>query len=175
MKNLLNLLRPLRHSIANMIARSVVKNVDDSTRLQLLQLVVGEDTRGEVERVQNYGFTSRPANGAEAVVAFVGGDRAHGLVLAVDDRRYRIRNLSNGEVVVYDLTGTTILLKQNGDIEITPSSGTVKVTGDLDVIGTVNATVDVVGGGKSLATHVHTPGSFSNGGGPVGGTSGTPL
>ncbi len=170
-----DLLRPLRLSILNLVARAVVKQVDDSTRLQLLQLVVGEDTRGEVERFQNYGFTSRPANGAEAVVAFVGGDRAHGLALAVEDRRYRIRNLSNGEVVVYDLTGTTVLLKQNGDIEITPSSGTVKVTGDLNVTGTVTGTVDVVGGGKSLKTHVHTPGSFSNGGGPVGGTSGAPL
>lgn len=160
---LLGLMRPLRTSIANMIARAVVKNVDDSTKLQLVQIALTGETR-VAERVQNYGFTSRPANGAEAVVAFVGGDRSHGFALGVDDRRYRIKNLSSGEVVVYDLTGTKVLLKQNGDIEITPSSGTVKITGDLNVTGTVTATTDVIGGGKHLKTHTHPYTDTSDGG-----------
>lgn len=60
-----------------------------------------------------------------------------------------------------------IRFKDNGDIVIKPAS-TVAVIGNVTVTGTVTATVDVVGGGKSLKTHTH--GGVTTG----GGTSGPP-
>jgi hypothetical protein len=36
------------------------------------------------------------------------------------------------------------------------NSGTIAITGDVTVTGTLTATTDVVGGGKSLKTHTHT-------------------
>lgn len=113
------MLRPVRARVANMIARGVVKLVDDSQKLQLLQLSVGPDeVRDQVERFQQYGLTSLPDAGAEAVVVFVGGARDHGLAVAVDDRRYRVSGLASGEVVIYSKAGQTIWLKADGTIEI---------------------------------------------------------
>lgn len=119
-------IRPLKNRVVNMIARAVVAAVDDAKKFQVVQLDLLEgETRNEIERVQNYGFTSVPHAGAEAAVIFVGGRRDHGLAIAVDDRRYRIRNLESGEVAVYNDTGAKIVFKASGDIELTPKPGQV--------------------------------------------------
>jgi phage baseplate assembly protein V len=118
------MIAPLRLRVANMVARAVVQLVDDSVKVQLLQLgVLSEETREGVERVQNYGFTSVPLPGAEAVVVFVGGQRDHGLAVAVDDRRYRLKSLQAGEVAMYHKDGARVVLKADGSIEITAKSG----------------------------------------------------
>jgi phage gp45-like len=172
LQDLNRFIAPLRSRVANMLARAVVALVDDEKQMQLLQLSVLEgETREDVERVQNYGFTSVPLEGAEAVVLFVGGNRDHGLAVAVDDRRYRLRGLEGGEVAMFDHQGTKIVCKANGDVEITPASGAVKVNGTVDVTG------DVTGSGVSLASHTHLPGTLlaPSGGGPVTGNSGGPL
>lgn len=115
---ILRLLEPLRNRVAGMVARAVVTLVDDSKRMQelQLQLLAGEVISG-AERVQNYGFTSKPhpPSGdqvAEAVVLFVGGGRDHPLVVAVDDRRHRPRNLEDGESALYDDQGTRVHLQR---------------------------------------------------------------
>jgi len=118
------LLRPLQTRIANSIARAVVQLVDDGKKLQLVQLGVlaGEDV-DDAERFQNYGFSSVPLAGAEAVVLFPGGDRAHPLLLAVDDRRHRPTGSQPGEVTVYHHTGAKIHFQDDGDIEVQPAPG----------------------------------------------------
>lgn len=171
-----------------MIARAVVNTVADDKKLQILQVdVLADETKDDVERFQNFGFTSVPKAGAEAIVVFVGGTRDHGVVLAVDDRQYRLRSLESGEVAMYDATGSKIVMKKNGDIEVIPSSGKVKLTGDLAVSGDVNCdgtvtgTTDCVGGGKSLKSHTHVMdaahspiATVSGGAGTISGTSGAP-
>ena len=93
------LIRPIKVRVANSIARAVVQVVDDSTKMQLLQLGVlaGEEVE-DVENFGTYGFNSVPKVGAEAVVVFPNGDRAHGLVVAVGDRRFRPKDWQPGEV-----------------------------------------------------------------------------
>jgi phage gp45-like len=173
---------PLKNRVTNMIARATVSAVDDAKKIQIVQLDLLEgETRDEIERLQNYGFTSNPRTGAEAAVIFVGGRRDHGLAIAVDDRRYRIANLESGEVAVFNDTGAKIVFKANGDIELTPKPGqkvkvssNVEITGDVSATGTITGTTDVVGGGKSLKTHTH-PASLTVAGtspsGPVTGTA----
>ena len=184
--DLARLLAPLKNRVLNMVARGVVARVDDAKKMQELEIEVLEgESHDEVERFQNYGFTSVPEAGAELAVVFAGGTRDHGLVVAVDDRRYRLKGLEAGEVAVYDKTGSKVVLKSNGDIELTPSSGKVKLTGDLEVTGdvdssgTVTGSTDVVGGGKSLKTHMHSSGTgtltVAAAPGPVAGTTGGPT
>jgi len=124
MSEVRTLLAPLRNRIANMVARAVVKLVADGGKLQSLQVMVGADeTREACERFQEYGFTSVPLPGAEAVVVFVGGRRDHALVAAVDDRRYRPTGLADGEVAVYHKDGARIQLAADGSITITAKPG----------------------------------------------------
>jgi phage baseplate assembly protein V len=125
LEQLQRLIRPLQVRVANSIARAVVNLVDNDKKLQLLQLGVleGEDI-DDAERFQQFGFYSVPFPGAEAVVLFPNGDRAHALVVAVDDRRYRPTGGDPGEVAIYNhVAGTRIGFTADGDAAVFAASG----------------------------------------------------
>lgn len=168
---LAQLLRPLQVRVANSIARAVVQLVDDSTKLQLVQLGVlaGEDV-DDAERFQEYGFASVPLPGAEAVVVFPNGDRGHPLVVAVDDRRYRPTGGAAGEVVVYNNAGAAVRLKADGTIEITSGGTAVPLAtkADLSALKAAIAGWTVASGDGGLALKTALTTLFSSW--PVGTT-----
>lgn len=101
----------LEGRVRGMVARAIVRLVDDARRAQELQLeLLAGESQDAVERFQNYGLTSAPHPGAEALVVFAGGLRSHGVVLAVEDRRYRLTGLAQGEVALFDDLGNVIKL-----------------------------------------------------------------
>ena len=102
-----------------MIGRAVLRVVDDSAGLQLVQV---EGLQGEVldqvERIQQYGFTSHPRPGADAIILSIGGARQNAVVL-VDDRRTRPKDLAEGEVMLYGPQANQFIkLKADGSVEI---------------------------------------------------------
>jgi len=145
-KFLENALQRLRVRVANSLARAVVQVINDDAKIQILQLGVldGEDV-DDCERLQNYGFTSRPHEGAEAAVMFIDGDRAHPIVVAVDDRRHRPTGLADGEVATYNSFGAKVHLKDDGSTEVTGGGTAVR----LATLEELNALADVV------ASHIH--------------------
>ena len=96
------LLRELFRRVRLMVGRAVLTAVDDARQMQSVQV---EGLRGEIldraERFQQYGFSSHPHPGAEALLLAVGGIRQHPIVAAIDDRRYRPTGLEEGEVCLY--------------------------------------------------------------------------
>jgi phage baseplate assembly protein V len=143
---------PLRRRIGAMIGRGTLSAVDDAPQAQELQVeLLDDEAHDKVERFQEYGFTSVPLAGAEAIVAFVGGLRSHGVVIAVEDRRYRVKSLQPGEVSLFDDLGQVVHLTRDG-IKITTSK---KVTIDAgeDVLitsaGEVTIEADTVNLGAS--------------------------
>ena len=121
------MLSPVLSMIYGMINRAVVELVNDATKMQTLQVsVLAGETQDNVERFQQYGFTSHPKKGAEAVSLALAGCRSHMVVVAVDDRRYRLTGLESGEVAIYTDEGDRIHLKRSGHIEI-KAAGSVLV------------------------------------------------
>ncbi len=123
MKPVSRLLEPLRQRIMLMLARAVLKIVADDNGLQRVQVgVLAKETRDNVERFQQYGFTSHPLPGAEAVLCFMAGNRDHPVVLAIDDRRKRFRPIEAGEVAIYTHENVggdhRFHLKRNRDAEL---------------------------------------------------------
>jgi len=97
-----------------MLARAVVNLVDDGRKMQSIQVsVLHEEVKSDVERFQQYGFTSHPHAGAEALMVCLGGNRDHAIVVSVDDRRYRLKLLEAGEVALYDDLGQKVVLKRD--------------------------------------------------------------
>jgi len=82
------MIMPLRNRVYTMITRAVIETVKDSETMQLVKvnLLAGE-TRSDVERMQNFGFSSVPLEGTECVAVAIGGNRDHLIVIASDDRR----------------------------------------------------------------------------------------
>jgi phage baseplate assembly protein V len=117
----------LKKRIMKIIGRAVIELIDDSKGLQSTQIsVLKNEVYSKIERVQSYGLTSHPRKGAEAVVLFQAGSRDHGIVIGVDDRRYRLKNLSEGEVALYTDEGDKIHLKRGNKIDIETQTLTIK-------------------------------------------------
>lgn len=98
-----------------MLTRVVLKLVDDGPKMQAHQVEAYDGlVRDKVEHFQHYGFTSVPFPGAEGVGLSIGGSTNHMVVICVDDRRYRMKGLENGEVAFYDHLGQSVHLTKNG-------------------------------------------------------------
>lgn len=130
----------LHTRVSNLVSRAIVRLVNDAAQTQLLQLsLLADETRAGVERAQNYGFTSVPLAGAEAVVLFVGGRRDHGLAVAVDDSRYRLTGLVAGEVAVYTDEGDKVVISRGGTITITAATKVVVSAPLAEICGNTQA------------------------------------
>lgn len=159
------LLQPLRNRIMLMVARGVLKMTNDTGGLQTAQISLLEDElRDKVERVQDYGFTSNPLPGAEAITLFVGGNRDHGLIIKIDDRRYRLKAFKGGEVAMYTDEGDFIHMKRDRNIEVKSLHVTVNADEDYTVntkSHTVNCETHTVNASLKIAmttakTGIHT-------------------
>jgi phage baseplate assembly protein V len=172
------MLAPLQRQIRLMITRGVVSLIDDATLLQSLQLSgLWGETISNAERFQQYGFSGYPHPGAEAIMLNLGGSRRHVVVIAVDDRRYRV-HLQEGEVAMYDDLGQMVKLGRAG-IDIEAPSGTIHtgnlaVDGNLSVTGLLTAAnIDIPAGGDitigGISFNGHKHGSVQPGSGVSGG------
>lgn len=112
-------LRSLARRVRLTLGRGIIRLVNDAAGIQTAQVgVMANETRSNLERFQEYGLTSVPHAGAEAAVVFLGGNRDHGIIIAVDDRRYRLKGLEAGEVALYTDEGDYIKLGRNREIEV---------------------------------------------------------
>lgn len=129
------LLEPLRRKMRQMVTRGVVTLVDPATLMQSLQVeLLSGEVLDKVEHFEGYGFTAHPNDGAEVLAVSLNGRRAHTIVLAAADRRYRLKNLAKGEVAIYTDEGDVIHLKNGNEIYInTANKLTVVATNKVDV------------------------------------------
>lgn len=142
LKALQKILDPIRRRIRGLVSRAVVSLVDDSLKLQGLQLkVLADEVLDNVERFQQYGLSSHALPGAEAILLCLGGHRDHPVVIAVDDRRYRLKNLASGEVALYTDEGDKIHFRRGRIIEINGFEQVSVNTKVAETNATVSATV----------------------------------
>tara|TARA_R110002074_G_scaffold253081_2_gene425061 strand:- start:8623 stop:9120 length:498 start_codon:yes stop_codon:yes gene_type:complete len=144
-----------------MLARGTVTAVNDTRLMQTLSLdLTADEFKDDVERFQDYGFTTNPPPGLEALVAFVGGNRSHGIVLAVGDRQFRLKGLASGEVAIYDDQAQVIYLRRDGILLDSPFKATIRapeilLDGNLHITGETTADGDITAEGISLEEHTH--------------------
>lgn len=169
----------IRREIGRSLAgvRSAVRAVLQGIALaQRVQRVNAEALAGEVlqdvELMQQFGFTSAPPAGAQLIVLPLGGRTSAAVIVATEHGSYRLQLGAQGECAIYNQWGDLVHLKADRSIRVVAAlklrveSPLAEFTGDMTVAGTITATVDVVGGGKSLKTHTHggvTAGAASTG------------
>lgn len=119
MNGLERVLQSMQRRVMLTVGRAVIRKINDDPKMQSVQaeLLKGE-LRDNLERFQQYGLTSVPHPGAEGVAVFVGGNRDHGILVCVDDRRYRLKGMQGGEVALYTDEGDKVHLKRNREIEV---------------------------------------------------------
>jgi phage gp45-like len=108
----------------------------------------------------HYGFASHPLPGAEGVTVFINGDINNAIVIATEDRRYRL-TLREGEACLYTDEGDFVHLKRGKELHLKSGNKVlieapaVEVVGDLNVSGRITATGDIVDGGQNTNHHSH--------------------
>lgn len=151
---------PLRRRIKVMFTRALGNLVDPATLMQTLQVeaLAGETLDG-VEHFEPYGFTSNPQPGFEALLAALGGDRAHTVCVVAADRRFRLKNLAPGEVALYTDEGDVIHFRRNRIIEINGGEQVTVNTKVAEINATISATVTspVVNVNASTSADVTSP------------------
>lgn len=161
-RGLMRMLEPLRRRIMMTVGRSVIRSVNDDLGRQLAQIeIMKGELRDAVERMQEYGFTSVPHAGADAAVVFVSGNREQGIIIAVDDRRYRLTGLAAGEVAIHDDQGQKVHLTRTGIVVDTPFDLSAAVGGDVDVGVGGSVTATVVGAVSVTAPTVSITGNLN--------------
>jgi len=158
----------------DLIGRALMRTINDATTRQTTQVEVTEgELIDDVERMQNYGMTSVPPAGSDATLLFLGGDRAQGIVIAMENQTLRIKDLLNGEVAIYDDKGNVFKLGTNAvelvatqHVEVTAPTvrivGAVTIQGNLQVNGNIANTGTLVNAGKDVGSthhHVGSPGT----------------
>ena len=155
--------------ILHMIGRGRTTLVNDAGNVQTMQLELGQDeVRDNTPRMAEYGFTSSPPAGSDAVLVFIGGDRLNAVVVGTNHQPSRMKGLSSGEVAIYDNLGQSIYLSKTG-ITINSAGLPITINGNIILNGSLTATGDVVANGVSVKHHIHSgvePGG-SNTGNPV--------
>lgn len=149
-----------------MVDRALVRIVTDSLGRQNLQVQsLADETDDDVERFQNYGFSSVPPRGSEAIVVAVGGRRGGLVAIAVEDKGSRPRDGEEGDVILYHQEGHVIVLKKDGLAEIRVKKINLIAEDSCDIIGEqINITgptsfsEDIMVKGKSFLKHFHIDG-----------------
>lgn len=131
------------------INRCIVKILKNTGAAQVAQVRLhsGEVIDG-LEYQEQYGFTSTaPKTNREGVALFIDGDRGNGFLISVANRQYRIKNLGDGEVALYDDKGQYVKILQDGNIKVKANTrvlaecplfettGNAKIGGNLEVVG----------------------------------------
>lgn len=104
--------------VQSSLARATITKINDGPKVQELDIeILKDETKTQVERFQEYGFSSVPlsptgSDKAEAIVAFLGSHRSHAVIVGVDDRRHRPKGLKEGESQMYDDQGQKVHLSR---------------------------------------------------------------
>jgi phage baseplate assembly protein V len=139
-------------SIASRLARRVllaigrgrVATSNDSGVVQMVQTKFNDlETIDGMPRVAEFGFTSRPPDGADVLAVFIGGDRSNGVIVATNDQASRPTGLAIGETKLYSLAGQYVYLSTSG-IVVEAASMPVTVNDASTVTVNAQTTVKVV-------------------------------
>jgi phage gp45-like len=143
--------------VGKILAIRTDRGTGRATMTAQVQLPETGEVRDDTPILSVYGLTSRPRPGADAAVAFLGGNRGAGVVIATSDGRFSVQ-LADGEVALHTHEGAKVHLRQGGAVEIVAPGGL-----------TITAPSLTHNGRNIGGTHRHS------GVDPGGGTSGEPI
>lgn len=163
-----------------MLGRGRITVGNDGGNVQRLQVQLGQDeVKDGIPRLAEYGFTSMPPAGSDALVVFIGGERTNGAIVATGHQASRMKGLAVGEVAIYDDQGQSVHITRNG-IVITGAGKQVLITGtpkvrieaDLDVQGEIKDMCDTTG---TTMAHMRDKYNIHKHPDPQGGQVGVPT
>lgn len=143
--------RRLQRMVRLLATRATVTLSDSSDFIQRLQLDgLGDEVLDSIEHIEPYGFTSRPLDGAEAILANLFANRDHAVAVLVGDRRFRLKNMEKGEValwtdegdVIHFQRGNKILIDSANEVTVNASTSATVTSPLVNVVASTKCTID---------------------------------
>lgn len=98
---MMDIIRQLKRRLDSYINRTTLDSVD---RSNMADVLVVKGLQGQVKRVElfePFGFTAGYLKGAEVLRFSVGGYEDHTVAVGVADKRYKPRDINDGELILY--------------------------------------------------------------------------
>lgn len=128
--------------IQTAIGRGRINTVNDSGPIQYVQVSYSKiETKDNIPRVMEYGYTSNPPYKTDAVAVHVTGDRSNAIVVGTNHQPSRPKSLATGEVMLYQLNGIQVYLSNAG---LVMNAAAMPVTVNNATTVTINASGDVI-------------------------------
>jgi phage baseplate assembly protein V len=129
--------------------RGRVTLVNDTGPVQTMQLKMSDmETCDNRLRMAEFGFTSYPPVGSDAVVAHIAGDRGSGVVVATNHQPSRPTGLQSGESMLYTEDGKQVYMTADGGIVVEAKGQNVVVNDAADVTWNCSGDFTLNVGGK---------------------------
>jgi len=110
--------------VQSLVTRAVLTRVDDSKKIQRVQIqLLADEEEDDVEHFQPSGWSFVPESGAECLAFAVGGDRAHTVVLGVNDGSKRPKGTAPGTGGCYQKGEWRIYVDSSGVVHVGAKSG----------------------------------------------------
>jgi phage gp45-like len=115
------------------VTRHTLVKADDAHFMQEVEIqgFAGEQAQ-TIEHAHPYGMSAVPndqvqgaVQAAEGFVAHLSGNRSHGVVLVMGDRRYRVMNLGKGDVCFHRDDGQQVHFTSTGTVVSAPMGKTI--------------------------------------------------
>ncbi|ELL9332596.1 phage baseplate assembly protein V [Vibrio fluvialis] len=127
-------LAPVRRRLQSMASRGLVTSVSEDTQRQKLQLVLESNESGDnIERFQDYGFSSFPPKNSEAVVMALNGCAAKRVAVAVEKKELRPKG-EQDDVFIYHADGHFIRLTKDRKLIISVAEAILEATTSFTII-----------------------------------------
>jgi len=128
------MLRPIARRVQAMIVRAVVVDVVEDIQRQAVQILCDDNEGGDnIERFQQYGFSSVPPQGSEAIIAALKGNLAQRVALAVEKKELRPKG-DPLDVFLYHAEGHSIRLTKSGKCFISVTDATLEASNSFTII-----------------------------------------
>lgn len=128
--------------IVRAIGRGRVTLVNDRGPIQTVQVQLSQnELRDDTPRMAEYGLTSNPPAGTDALVNFLGADRNFGVIVATNHQASRPKGLREGETMLYQKNGLQVYLSND---ELTVNASNLPVTINDATTCTINCKKYVV-------------------------------
>jgi phage gp45-like len=132
--------------------RYAIQKIDDSGDIQMVDANgLVDEVHTKIMRVYPHGFTSHSPKDAHMLALGLGGRRDLLVALGGEHHEKRIKNLKEGEAVLYDTEGNVIYMKIDKGISCNAKKGPIDITSQADAI-TVNSKKDTTAKSEAKTT-----------------------
>lgn len=126
------ILAPIVRRIRLSLRRGIATLIFDKEERQLIQVnLFNGEVASDIERFQNYGRTSVPPKNSEVITAALGGNLDQLIVLVMEDKTVRPKNLAEGDNCFYHLEGHNFLLSKDGVATLTVKKLVIEATDEI--------------------------------------------